>query len=101
MGAWMKDPKFLNDHWKREYRMTYSQCSKLINTLTPYLKKQRTQMKEAAFVDKKLVLILHRLGFRNHVSNSRNYFGLSLASTSKFTYEFCKVLMNHFYKKNI
>ena len=58
-------------------------------------------MREVVPVDKKLALVLHRLGFRNHVRKSSNYLGLSLASTSKLTHEVWEVLVIYFYKEYI
>ena len=81
--------------------MTYSQFSKLINMLTPYLKKQDTKMKKAVPINKKITFVLRRLGFRNHISKSGNYLGLFPASTSKFTHEVCKVFVTHFNKEYI
>ena len=69
--------------------------------LIPYIKKHDLQIREAIRVDKKLALVLHGLGFRNHVTKPRNYLGLSLASTFKFIHEVCEVSIIYFYKKYI
>ena len=69
--------------------------------LTSYIKKQDTQIREEVPIDKKLAFVLHKLGFRNNVSKSGSYLGLSPTSTSKITHEVCEVLVTHFHKEYI
>jgi hypothetical protein len=49
IGGWMINFKLLDEHWMKEFRMTYRQFCKLIDMLSPYIKKTRYKYESCNF----------------------------------------------------
>jgi hypothetical protein len=67
--------------------------------LSPYIKKQDTNMRAAIPIDKAVSIALHRLGYGRTLYMAGYHLEDLPSITFKFTYDICEVLVTHFYNK--
>jgi hypothetical protein len=101
MGEWLTNPKLLDECWMKEFRMIYRQFCKLVDILSPYIKKQDTNMRVAILIDKAIAIALHRLGYGGMFYLARYHLGNLPSISSKFIHNICEVLITHFYYRYI
>jgi hypothetical protein len=65
--------------------------------LSPYTKKQDTNMKGAIPIDKAVAIALHRFGYRCTLYMAGHHLGNPPSTSSKFIHNICEVLVTHFY----
>jgi hypothetical protein len=101
MGEWLTNPKFLDEHWMKELRMTCRQFCKLFDMLFPFIKKQDTNMRTKIPIDKAVTIALHRLGYGSTLYMVGHHLENLPSVSFRFTHNICGVLVIHFYNKYI
>ena len=91
----------LDSRWKGTYRMTYSQFTILLSILSPYIRKQSTNMREPIAPDLVLAIVLSRLGFGLSVRKVLDLLGVGPATMTNYTKLVTKLLATTLYKKFI
>ena len=101
MDEWLRNLQLLNEHYRKEFRMTYRQFCKLVDMLSSFIQKEDTNMRVAIPNDKAVAIALHRLGYGGTLYMARHHLGNSPSTSSKFTHDIFEVLISHFYDKYI
>jgi hypothetical protein len=101
MGKWLTNFKLLDERCMKEFKMTYRQFCKLVDMLSPYIKKQDTNMRAAFPIDKVVAIAVQPLYYGSMLYMARHHLGNLPSISSKFTHNTCEVLVIYFYNKYI
>ena len=96
IGEWLTNPKFLDEHWMKELRMTCRQFCRLFDMLFPFIKKQDTNMRATIPIDKAVAIALHRLSYRSMLYMARYHLENLPLVSSRFIHNIFGVLVIHF-----
>jgi hypothetical protein len=91
----------LQEHWRKDFKLSYFQFSKLLDMLKPFIQKKDTCFKNAIPATKALAMVVYRLAFGGVVQRTRDFLGVGPTTTSKYTHMICEALVDNFYDKYI
>jgi hypothetical protein len=91
-GIWQQEPSLLDRKWIQYYKMPYSRYLELVEELTPYIKREDTNYREAIAPKKVVAAVLFRLSRGHQDADVANRFGLGKKTVSYYTKAVCAAL---------